>query len=102
MLNFIKSCKSYNSLNSFIYHITITKSALKELSKLNTVVFKKLEKAIDGLSKNPRPEGVKKLKGISEDLYRIRSGDYRVIYAVDDEIRIVDIRKVRHRKDIYK
>jgi len=85
-----------------MYQITITQSALKELSKLSKATLKKVEKAIDGLSENPRPEGVKKLKGISEALYRIRSGDYRVIYAVDDAIHIVDIRKVGHRKDIYK
>ncbi|MES1217243.1 MAG: type II toxin-antitoxin system RelE/ParE family toxin, partial [Bacteroidota bacterium] len=59
-------------------------------------------KTISSLAQNPRPLGVKKLKGSTEDLYRIRSGDYRVIYSVDDEIRIVDIRKVGHRKDIYK
>jgi len=57
---------------------------------------------INGLAENPRPSGVKKLKGISEDLYRIRSGDYRVIYSISDQIRIVDIRKIGHRKDIYK
>jgi mRNA interferase RelE/StbE len=44
----------------------------------------------------------KKLKGNNEDLYRIRSGDYRVVYSIKDEIRVVDIRKIGDRKDIYK
>ncbi|MGQ0738021.1 MAG: type II toxin-antitoxin system RelE family toxin [Bacteroidota bacterium] len=48
------------------------------------------------------PGGVKKLKGEKEDLYRIRSGDYRIIYSIEDKIRIVDIRKIGHRKDIYR
>jgi mRNA interferase RelE/StbE len=69
---------------------------------LQKQVVKKIEKAIDALAENPRPVGVKKLKGDSEDLYRIRSGDYRVVYAIDDGIRIVDIRKIGNRKDIYK
>jgi mRNA interferase RelE/StbE len=54
------------------------------------------------LAENPRPAGVKKLKGNNEDLYRIRSGDYRVVYSIEDEIRVVDIRKIGHRKDIYR
>lgn len=85
-----------------MYQITISQSAFKELNRLSKGNIKKIEKAIDSLSDNPRPPGVKKLKGISEDLYRIRSGDYRVVYAIDDMIQIVDIRKIGHRKDIYK
>ena len=51
---------------------------------------------------NPRPDRVKKLKGISEDLYRIRQGNYRVVYAIDDKVKIVDIRQIGKRKDIYR
>jgi mRNA interferase RelE/StbE len=54
------------------------------------------------LANNPRPIGVKKLKDSSEDLYRIRVGDYRVIYTINDGIRIVNILRIGHRKDIYK
>lgn len=85
-----------------MYVIIISQSALKELHNLQKQTVRKIEKAINGLAQNPRPAGVKKLKGNSEDLYRIRSGDYRVVYAIEDEIRIVDIRKIGHRKDIYK
>jgi mRNA interferase RelE/StbE len=85
-----------------MYTITISQSALKELYKLQKQAVKKIEKSINALSENPRPVGVKKLKGNNEDLYRIRSGDYRVVYAIDDGIRIVDVRKIGHRKDIYK
>jgi mRNA interferase RelE/StbE len=85
-----------------MYSISIKSSALKELSKLPKATVKKAEKAIDGLAHNPRPDGVKKLKASEEDLYRIRIGDYRIIYSIEDEIKIVDILKIGHRKDIYK
>ena len=85
-----------------MYTITISQSALKDLYNVQKKDAIKIEKLINGLAENPRPSGVKKLKGISEDLYRIRSGDYRVIYSISDQIRIVDIRKIGHRKDIYK
>ncbi|AFL82857.1 addiction module toxin, RelE/StbE family [Belliella baltica DSM 15883] len=82
------------------YEIIVSKSAAKELSKLPKQVNNKIIKAILALSGDPRPNGAKKLRGISEN-WRIRIGDYRVIYAVADEILVVDIRKVGHRKDIY-
>ena len=85
-----------------MYTITINPSALKELSKLPKVTIKKAEKAIDSLANNPRPIGVKKLKDTKEDLYRVRVGDYRIIYSIEDEIKIIDILRIGHRKDIYK
>jgi len=85
-----------------MYSISIKPSALKELSRLPKAIVKKTEKAIDALAKEPRPVGVKKLKGIEEDLYRIRVGDYRIIYSIEDEIKIIDILKIGHRKEIYR
>ncbi len=85
-----------------MYTISIKPSALKELSKLPKATVKKAEKAISALAENPRPDGVKKLKGSEEDLYRIRVGDYRIIYSIEEEIKIVDILKIGHRKDIYR
>lgn len=85
-----------------MYKIQISQSALKELKQLQKPAVKKIGQLIESLAENPRPSGVKKLKGISEDLYRVRSGDYRVVYAIEDTVRIVDVRKIGHRKDIYK
>lgn len=85
-----------------MYSISINSLALKELSKLPKAMAKKAEKVIDSLAEEPRPVGVKKLKGMDEDLFRIRLGDYRIIYSIEDEIKIVDIRRVGHRKDIYR
>ena len=85
-----------------MYNISINSTALKELGKLPKAMAKKAGKAIDSLAEEPRPVGVKKLRGIDEDLYRIRFGDYRIIYSIEDEIKIVDIRRIGHRKDIYR
>ena len=82
------------------YEITVSKSAAKELSKLPKQVNNKLIKAILALSGDPRPVGAKKLRG-GTDNWRIRVGDYRVVYAVDDVVLVVDVRKVGHRKEIY-
>jgi mRNA interferase RelE/StbE len=57
--------------------------------------------AIDKLAEDPRPDGVKKLKG-EDNAYRIRVGDYRIIYTIEDVIKIVEIQRIRHRKDAYK
>ncbi len=85
-----------------MYQITLKDSANKELQRLSKAVVTKITIAINGLSQNPRPNGVKKLKDSDEDLYRIRVGDYRIIYVIDDGIKIVNIRRIGHRKDIYK
>ena len=84
-----------------IYKITIKKSALKEIQELPKPYVQKITSAIDALSQNPRPVSSKKLKGEEEYIWRIRVGDYRVLYIIEDVIKIVDIRKVGHRKDVY-
>ena len=83
------------------YSISIRKQALKELEELPIKAGRQISKAIDHLSEQPRPAGCKKLKGEKEDLWRIRIGDYRVIYTIEDVIKIVEIRKIGHRRDIY-
>jgi mRNA interferase RelE/StbE len=84
-----------------MYFITFKKSAEKEFEKLPSQVIRRISTAIDALSNNPRPAGSKKLEGQKESLWRIRIGDYRVIYLVEDVIKIVEIRRIGHRKDIY-
>ena len=85
-----------------MYSITIKKSAAKELEHLPGNILKKVTHEIYQLAGNPRPTGSKKLKGSSENLWRIRIGDYRVVYLIEDTVKIIDIRKVGHRKDIYR
>jgi mRNA interferase RelE/StbE len=83
-----------------MYNIVIKKSALKELSLIPAPYNVKIVKAIDNLAQNPRPTGVKKLKG--EEAYRIRVGDYRIVYSIEDTIKILVIQRIGHRKDVYK
>lgn len=83
-----------------LYKVVVSKSAFKELSKLASSDNNRIIKSILKLKGNPSPSGSKKLKGNSDN-WRIRIGHYRVIYAIDDKISIVDIRKVGHRKNFY-
>jgi mRNA interferase RelE/StbE len=85
-----------------MYKIIFDKSAEKDLDKLSGEVVRRIVKVIDKLSDEPRPVGVKKLKASDEEPYRVRSGDYRIVYAIAEEIKIVNVRRVRHRKDIYR
>jgi mRNA interferase RelE/StbE len=84
-----------------MYKITFKNSAYKELERLPKSTVRKIVIAINDLEVDPKPVGVKKLKD-SKDLYRIRVGDYRVIYSINEEIKIVNILRIGHRKDIYK
>ena len=77
------------------------KSVDKELSIIPTRFKVEILTTISELAEQPRPSGYKKLKGKLRNFYRIRSGDYRIIYAIDDSIRIVGIRRIAHRKDVY-
>lgn len=83
------------------YAIRISKQALKELERLPANETRKISAAINNLSDNPRPSGCKKLKAEKEYLWRIRVGSYRVIYSIDDAVKIIEIRKIGDRKNIY-
>jgi len=82
------------------FSINIARSAQKELDKLSGPIFMRIDAKILALAENPRPTGCKKLKGFA-DLWRIRVGDYRIIFAIDDESGRVDVLRVGHRRDIY-
>ncbi len=84
-----------------MYRIIIKKSAAKEFELLPSKILIIVTASILELAEQPRPKGSKKLKGHFGDLWRIRIGDYRVIYSIDDVVKIVDIQKAGHRKDIY-
>lgn len=84
-----------------MYAIEFTRSARKELKKLSTEILHRIVPKIDALSLEPFPSGCVKIVG-SEDLWRIRIGDYRVIYSVKESIELITIERVRHRKDAYR
>lgn len=81
------------------YTIKISKKAEKQLDKLSDKVAKQLLKVIFELSNNPRPFGYIKLKG--RDAYRIRKGNYRIIYEIYDDVLVVEIITIGDRKDVY-
>ena len=83
------------------YKIVISKSAEKEISKLSVKEILKIRETILNLADNPRPFGVKKLEGF-DDFYRIKKGNYRIIYTIEDDILTVEVLKVGNRKDVYK
>lgn len=80
------------------YTITLSRHAQKQLNKLSDNIVAPIIKAITGLEDNPQPEGYKKLEG--RDGYRIRAGNYRIIYTIFDDELLVDVIKLGHRKDI--
>lgn len=84
-----------------MYKLTFKKSAVKEINNLPKKLLNSLVKVIDSLEENPRPEGCIMLKG-KEKLWRIRYGDYRIVYSIDDKIEIIEINRIRHRKDVYR
>ena len=82
------------------YKIEWKRSAVKELRNLPNDAIERILKAVEQLSVNPYPAGVRKLVG-SEHTYRIRQGDYRIIYTITASSLIVEIIRVGHRKDVY-
>ncbi len=82
------------------YQVVVSKQAARKIEKLTANVVQRIIPQILALADNPWPNGCKKLKG-SNDLYRIRVGDYRVVYSVEDTILVVDVRRVAHRRDVY-
>jgi mRNA interferase RelE/StbE len=81
------------------YRIEINKKARKSLDKLSDFVVAPVIDAINDLAENPRPQGYRKLKGRKG--YRIRVGDYRVIYEIFDHVLLIEVVDLGHRKDIY-
>jgi mRNA interferase RelE/StbE len=82
------------------YSVVFVRSARKELEALPERLALRILRRIESLAREPRPPGCVKLAG-SQDLWRVRVGDYRVIYSISDVRRLVDVRAVRHRRDAY-
>jgi len=82
------------------YKIFIKTSAKKELEKLPRSDLRKIVKRIEKLSANPRPPGCEKLSG--DDKYRIRQGNYRIVYLINDDKLVIFVIKIGHRREIYK
>jgi len=83
------------------YKVELKKSAEKALFKLPKPMIGKVINLLQELSIDPRPNGCKKLTG-ANNTYRVRVGDYRILYSILDDILIIDVIKIGHRKEIYK
>ena len=83
------------------YSIVIERPARKQLDKLDHQTYERIKTAINDLQTDPRPFGYAKMEG-QEDLFRIRVGDWRVIYAIQDRKLIVLVVRVGHRSQVYR
>ena len=83
------------------YSLEIKPSARKELDALDDALFTRIDRRILALASNPRPPGCRKLRGF-KDLWRIRVGDWRAIYILDDLAKVVTVTRIAHRREVYK
>jgi mRNA interferase RelE/StbE len=82
------------------YRIVFKQSVAKDLRPIPKKDVQRILKRINGLADDPRPVGVEKLGG--DEKYRIRQGNYRILYVIEDDIITVTIVKVGHRRDVYR
>ena len=82
------------------YSLEIKPSAQKELDALADDLFTRIDRKILALADNPRPAGCKKLKGY-KDQWRIRVGDWRVVYIISDTTKVVSVTRIAHRREVY-
>ena len=83
------------------YRVELKPAARRALKKLDRPVQRRIVSAAEGLAENPRPSACEKLTGAT-DLFRIRVGDYRIIYQIQDDVLLILVVKVGHRGDVYK
>jgi mRNA interferase RelE/StbE len=84
-----------------LYAVSFRRSAEKDLRRLDVATQQRVLRATSGLAREPRPVGCRKLHG-SDNGFRIRVGDYRIVYTVDDAVLVVAIERVRHRREVYR
>ena len=83
-----------------MYRLRVKRSAERDMRRPPRPLFLRINRHILALRNEPRPRGARKLKGALES-WRLRVGDYRVVYLIDDEAQTVTIVRVRHRRDVY-
>ena len=83
-----------------MYKVEVRRRAQRALDKLPKTDFQAVVEAMKGLAQTPRPRGIEKVK--TTGLWRIRQGDYRIIYAIDDNEQLVTVVRVGHRREIYR
>jgi mRNA interferase RelE/StbE len=84
-----------------VYEVYLERAAENDLKHLPTTTFHRIIPYIKTLAENPRPSGCRKLTGSKND-WRIRVGDYRILYEIDEKAKAVRILRVRHRREVYR
>jgi mRNA interferase RelE/StbE len=84
-----------------VYEVLIERTAERDLRSLSTDIFQRIIPRIRSLAENPRPAGCHKIAG-AKNAWRIRIGDYRALYEVDDRTKTVRIFRIRHRREVYR
>ena len=84
------------------YVVEFAPAARRQLKKLDRPVQKRILRRVERLEDQPRPKTAEKLKGTTEPFYRIREGDYRIIYAIEDDRLIVLVVRIGHRSEVYR
>ena len=82
-----------------MYEVLLERTAERDLKKLPPAEFTRIISAIQALSRQPRPTNSKKLSGAKHD-WRVRIGDHRVVYEIDDKAKHVNVMRVRHRREV--
>ncbi len=82
------------------YRIDVSPAAARQLRKLDRRVLPQIAQKIDSLANEPRPRGCKKLSG-HDSIYRVRVGDYRIVYGIEDRLILVVVMKVGNRAEVY-
>ena len=83
------------------YTVQLAPAAKRQLRKLDRSIQERVVRRLDKLEKDPRPPGVEKMEG-DESTYRIRLGEYRIVYEIRDKVLVVLVLKVGHRREIYR
>lgn len=83
------------------YRIKVSPSAARQLRKLDVAARRRIQAAVELLAQEPRPSGAKKLVG-GDGEWRVRTGDYRIVYEINDGILVVLVLAVGHRREIYR
>ena len=84
-----------------MYKVYLERTAEKDLKKLSAESFHRLIPHIKALAQNPRPAGCRKISGSKND-WRIRIGAYRVIYEIEEKIKVVRVMRIKHRREVYR
>ncbi len=85
-----------------MYRVEFAKSAKKDIEGLPERVRSRIKAKLLSIRDNPRPKGCVKLEGFGLAFFRVRVGDYRIVYHVDDKNKVITVTRVRHRKDVYR